>query len=255
MILRKSSLKYKLLEIAAFVGDAGLEFLVNDFAKGGRIYPRHKRYNVHYFETLLRELATTGYIERVVKDGISHIRLTSAASTKIARHIPLPYLQKKKWDGYFRGLSYDFPEKIGHKRDNLREQIRTWGMGKFHLSLWITPHPLEQAIDDFIVSQHLTPYAARFMSKKLSITEGREIAENVWKLEELENKYLEFIDKWDDKLLNKKIKYADLPIMRFEYFSIIKKDPHLPFNLLYTDWPSEQAKSTYLAIQENLVKK
>lgn len=236
----------------AYLGDAGIEFLVNDFAKGGRVYLRRKRYSSRYFAEVLREFTTTGYIDRVTKKGVSHIRLTPLAKTRLRNDIPLPYLQQQKWDGYFRGISYDFPEKIAHRRNQLREQIRSWGMGKFHRSLWITPHPLEVAIDDFIASRALGKYAFRFTSKKLSSAQGKDIAYTVWQVEKLEEAYEEFAGKWEDKLVDEKLKPSDLVKMRSAYFSLIEQDPHLPFALLPPGWPAAEAKSVYLTIEAHL---
>lgn len=251
MILKKSSLKYKMLQILAFLGDAGVELLMNEILVSGKVrMPNRKRYTSRHFERVLKDLTTTGYINRVSKGGVSYLRLSTKASLKIARLIPLPYLQKKKWDGYFRGLSYDFPEKIRYKRDLLREKIKEWGLAKFQLSLYITPHPLEEAIEDFIQAQNIDKYAYLFVNrKKLTPEEGKEIAEKIWQLSDIQKSFEKFLVKWEKKL-EKGLKLSDLETIRFDYFSLIEQDPYLPYELLPYDWDAQEVKNLYLTVEE-----
>jgi phenylacetic acid degradation operon negative regulatory protein len=252
MILRKSSLKYKLLQVLAFVGDAGLELLMNEVLVTGKVRMQgRKLYSSRHFERILKELTTTGFISRVEKNGKSYLKLTTQGDTKISRHIPLASLQKQKWDGYFRCLSYDFPQKQKYKRDRLREQIKEWGMGNLQYSLYITAHPIGEIIEEFITAQKLEEYAYLLVTRrKLTIEEGRKIAKKVWKLEDLDNEYFDFNKKWQEKIFDKSIKESDIEKLRFEYYSLIEKDPHLPFNLLEDDWLAKEAKETYLAVEE-----
>lgn len=253
MILSKKSLKYKMLQFLALTGDAGIELLMNEVLVSGKLRaPNRRFYSSRHFERVLKELTTTGYIDRVQKGGTSYLKLSPQANIKIARHIPLPYLQKRKWDGYFRGLSYDFPEKIRHKRDLLREKIKTWGLAKFQLSLYITPHPIEEIIEEFLEAQSIDQYAYLFVNRtKLTAKEGKVIAERVWQLDKLQKRFEDFLDKWEEKL-EKGVKLADLEKLRFDYFALIEKDPYLPLDLLPDDWDAQEAKDLYLTVEETI---
>lgn len=254
MVLRKNTLKYKLLQFLAFLGDAGIELLMNEVLVSGKLrMPNRRLYSARHFERVLKELTTTGYIDRLQKGGTAYLKLSSQANIKIARYIPLPYLQKKKWDGYFRGLSYDFPEKIRHKRDLLREKIKEWGLAKFQLSLYITPHPIEESIEEFLAARKLDKYAYIFVNrKKLQKEEGRIIAEQTWKLNKLQKEFEDFLDKWEIKL-EKGVELADLEQIRFDYFALIEKDPYLPFDLLPDDWDAQEAKNLYLTVEKTIL--
>lgn len=257
MILKKGTLKYQLLQAMAFVGDAGLEFFMNEVLVTGKLrMPGRKKYSSQHFERVLKEFTSIGFIDRVQKGGTSYIRLRPQANIKIARHIPLPSLQKIKWDGYFRCLAYDFPKEMKYKRDLLRKQIKKWGMGKFQYSLYITPHSLEDPIEEFIKARGLDNFAYLFVTRrKLSKEKGQEIAEKVWEISRLEEEYWEFIGKWKDKLFDKTIKKSDLEMLRFGYFSLLEKDPHLPFDLLEAEWPALEARDIYLTIEEEIKNK
>lgn len=254
MLLSKNTLKYKLLRLTAEAGDVFLEFLLNDVAKGKRIYLGRKRYRSDYCLRLLKELTTTGYIERVEKNGIQYLRLTPHCSKMLKRDIPLLALQKQKWGGHFHGLAYDFPEKKSYQRNQLRNLAKTWGLGQFQLSLWITAHPLEEIIDDFITSNNLQDFAFRFTTKKLTKKQGQTIAEKVWNLPKLEKTYWNFINGWWKKDKEGKLKAKNQPIFEQEYFHLLDKDPHLPYDLLPIDWPAKDARQTYIEIKERLKK-
>lgn len=111
MIISKRTLEYQILHLTSEIGDVFLEFLLNDLAKGKRVYLGRRRYASSYCRNILRVLTTTGYIERVSKRGNEYLRLTPIGSSKIRNDIPLLYLQRRKWEGYFHGIAYDFPEK------------------------------------------------------------------------------------------------------------------------------------------------
>lgn len=257
MILRKNSLKYKIFQSLAFLGDAGLELFMNEILVSGKVrFAGRKKYNSRHFERMFKELTTTGYIERVRnKKGVEYLKLSANGQSKIFNLVPLPSLQKNKWDGYYRGLCYDFPEKIRWKRSALREKIKEWGMGKYQLSLWITPHLFEDVIGDFIKAQKIKKYACIFISQKMSSEEGREIAEKVWGVSELEESYLKFIDKWGEKIDENNLRDADMEKIRFDYFSLLESDPYLPFDLLTEHWPAEEAKATFFAVEKKLKKR
>lgn len=255
MVLKKNTLKYRFFQVLAYLGDTGLEFLANEVAKGKRVYLGRRKYSSRHFYRVFEELTTTGYIERVIKNNKAHLQLTSIAKSAIANNIPLPVLQNTKWDGYFRGLAYDFPEGIGYKRDALREKIKTWGLGKFQRSLWITPHQIEDPIDDFIKSNNISSYVQTFMTRKLAVKKGKEISEKTWKITDLQHSYLDFAIKWLRKIQDKELEPQDLETVRFEYFFLLENDPHLPFELLPPDWGAGEAKEIFLAVEESLNKK
>ncbi len=57
--------------------------------------------------------------------------------------IPKP----QKWDGQWRFLIFDIPEKARFARDTFRERLRQLGFIQFQQSVWIYPYPCENEID------------------------------------------------------------------------------------------------------------
>jgi len=239
----------------AELGDAGREFLLNEIPKGKRVYLGRKRYRSDYCNRILKSLTTTGHIERINKNGVPTLRITPTAKNKLLKNdIPLPYLQKQKWQGYFHGLAYDFPEKKRYQRQQLRNLIKTWGLGQFQLSFWITPHPLEEVIDEFIINNKLEKFAFRFNTKKLTISQGQSIAKRVWNLLEIKKAQRQFTNKWYRKQKEKKLALKNKSLIEQEYFNLLEKDPHLPSDLLPADWLADEAKDIFLEVKEKLAK-
>jgi hypothetical protein len=54
-------------------------------------------------------------------------------------------IKKQKWDGRWRVLIFDIPEKRHKFRDNIRRSLLTLGFIKLQKSVWITPYDI---IDD-----------------------------------------------------------------------------------------------------------
>ena len=61
----------------------------------------------------------------------------------------------------------------------------------------------------------------------------------IYKLDEINNRYTDFIEKC------KKGKIISKLQMTFEYYSILKDDPQLPFELLPKNWLGDKANKVY----------
>ena len=52
-----------------------------------------------------------------------------------------------KWDGKWRILMFDIPEKEKGAREALRNKIKELGLIQFQKSVWLYPYPCENEID------------------------------------------------------------------------------------------------------------
>jgi len=62
--------------------------------------------------------------------------------TKIVDYDP----PNEKWDGYWRILIFDIPEKFRQLRDDLRVLINILGFKQLQKSVWITPYKIPKFI-------------------------------------------------------------------------------------------------------------
>lgn len=71
----------------------------------------------------------------------------------------------KDWDGQWRFLFFDIPEKRRGARDILRAKLKSLGFFRFQKSVWIFPFEYEKEIDVICEYLDLAPYVMSFTVK------------------------------------------------------------------------------------------
>lgn len=214
-----------------------------------------EQYKRHNFNHLVWRNIKTGYIEKIEKHGEIYIRLTSQGNKKITRDFPLFSLQKRKWDKKWRVVIFDIEEANRSVRDSLRKKLKELGFGMIQKSVFISPHNVIKDMLEFIESVGLNDLVYTFEASNLATGGARELANKVWKLEVLNEKYREIIEKIEDgylnikhdrvKMLNSEGKEKKIELakeLRETYLSILLRDPFLPKELLPSEWLGEKAK-------------
>lgn len=97
----------------------------------------------------LKRLRENGLIEFVSDEEIS-FKLTDKGREKIL--IDQMMSDEKKWDGKWRLLIFDIPEKRRGVRDLLRRKLKDWGFVHFQQSVWGTKKNCTKALRHFIKS-------------------------------------------------------------------------------------------------------
>jgi len=69
----------------------------------------------------------------------------------------------KTWDGGWRIILFDVPEKKRHYRDFLRRVIQAIGFREFQKSVWIYPHPVPSFLRDLLFEENIKKYT-RFIT-------------------------------------------------------------------------------------------
>lgn len=83
------------------------------------------------------------------KNGVTRIVLTEKGRVRKLEYdinrlkVPKP----EKWDGKWRFLLFDIPEKRRAGRDLFRKQIERLGFLQFQRSVWVYPYPCEKEVD------------------------------------------------------------------------------------------------------------
>lgn len=101
-----------------------------------------KRYR---HKQVIEALAEMGYVE---KRG-EYLSITDKgleASGETARKIRT-LLETEKWDGKWRIVTFDIPERYASLRDKLRSILKRAGFEKLQHSVWIFPHNCQQLVD------------------------------------------------------------------------------------------------------------
>ncbi|MDI6883483.1 MAG: PaaX family transcriptional regulator C-terminal domain-containing protein [Patescibacteria group bacterium] len=167
-----------------------------------------------------------------------NLKLTKEGERKLKQIFP-SYKKPSKWDGKWYLVIFDIPEYLKYKRDLLRERLKQLGFGRLQQSVWFSPYNYLEVILEVVEKYHLKPYVIVSITDKLGLESSRELAERVWKLRQINQRYKEFIKKY---LPMPGIPKFDLKI---NILSILKDDPQLPKELLPLDWKGGEAYKLY----------
>ncbi len=164
--------------------------------------------------------------------------LTKEGREKLNRILPLrqkPARWNKKW--YL--AIFDIPEKMRRKRNILRERLKKLGFGKLQASVWLSSYNYLNNILEIIKFYKLEPYVILSGTDKLGQEESQDLSRRVWKLDEINVEYKKFIQKYSSQKEHSKFE------LEVDFYSIFKKDPQLPLDLLLSDWKGERAYKLY----------
>lgn len=73
--------------------------------------------------------------------------------------------RKQKWDGRWRMIIFDVPEKKRRYRDYLRQMLKTLDFKELQKSTWVTPHPIPDFLKEFLWEEQMKHFT-RFITIK-----------------------------------------------------------------------------------------
>ena len=162
-------------------------------------------------------------------------QITQAGRKRLTRLLP-EYNETRTWDKRLYLISYDIPEVKKPDRDNLRRVLKTLGCGLLQESVWLTPYNPKEVLESFVAKNNLI---GQVLVSDLGTNgtvgeeDNRGLVSRVYHLDDLNRRYQEFINQWTP---------TKAPLeMLTHFFSILKDDPQLPFELLPDDWLGESA--------------
>lgn len=193
-----------------------------------------KRYKKTNFANLVSRNLKTGNIEKVIKNGEIYLRLTSQGAKRVFRDFPLMSITKKPWDGKWRIVVFDIPQKQAAVRDRLRGKLKELGFGMLQKSTWVSPHDFVQDIREFLAFHNLEEMVLVLEAKNIAGFSNKGIVEKVFSLSKLNEEYKELLEEC--KNIFKKGKKDDLPKLKDKWLELTLKDPFFPKELLPKPW-------------------
>lgn len=183
-MLRKS-LKRKILFTLAFLFDVYNELSPRSFYR--------KLYNPLYEERTiiqtLSKMAKVGEIEKKLKDGQVVLHISAKGESLLNEDINLQRLSKKYWDGIWRIVIFDIEEKARHTRNMLRNKLKSLGFAMWQESVYITPHPVAEEMNEFFEEKDLFPNCVCFEAKLSNSFDNKELASLLFHLDDLSQSY------------------------------------------------------------------
>ncbi len=194
-----------------------------------------------------------GWIQSEKQGNKSYYFLTDRGVQRMDEAANRIYKMKpNEWDGKWRILMYTIPEDKRQLRDDLRKELLWSGFGSFSSGCWISPNDLEKQINRLIEKYNIDEYVDFFISEYKGPKENQSLVEKSWQLEEIENKYEEFIEKYSKQFIvhqsiisRGEMSDADCFVERtnlvHEYRKFLFIDPGLPKELLPSKWNGNHA--------------
>jgi phenylacetic acid degradation operon negative regulatory protein len=181
----------------------------------------------------LSGLIKEGSIEKTARENT--YKLTEKGFNELSLEFSFFRYLKNTWDGKWRIISYEIPEKKREIRDRLRREMQGWGLGPWHRSFWLTPHPIINVLKDLVSQKEEEKYIQAF--EAMPVFGDREILiEKVWGKSNLEKNYRELFKKWHDILSGSDEKIDKFKKIVSEYITILRLDPGLPKELVGESW-------------------
>lgn len=196
-------------------------------------------YKKSNFYTHISKLQRTGYLEKVVKNGVPYLRLTSTAKEDLYRDFPMLSLQKKKWDKKWRVVVFDIEERKRRKRNVLREKLRELGFGMIQESVWISPYDFLFDLREFLEEHNLDQVV--FVMEVILLLAGDQftLANRIWNLDQFNERYKVLYEK----MIKGKF---DVGSLWQSYCDLLFIDPLLPKELLPKPWYGFLLRSTLI---------
>lgn len=151
------------------------------------------------------------------------------------------------WDGSWHLVAYSIPEDERHLRDRLRVRLAWLGCGSLGNGLWISPHPIAEAVGEIAGDLGLTDHLEVFRAEHLGFSDVDRMVAQAWDLPAINRRYEAFIRRFNrpfvqarKALANGGLDPRDAYARRFELIHAYRDfplvDPYLPRALLPADW-------------------
>jgi phenylacetic acid degradation operon negative regulatory protein len=218
--------------------------------------------NLELFDLTLNQ-KTKGTLSAMLKDKLiekkdepdgdySEYRLTDRGFYALCLEFPAVRFMRDEWDGVWRIISYEIPEKKRHLRDSLRREMKGWGLGPWHRSFWMTAHPVIGPLRDLVYGREEEQYIQAFESTHM-FGDMHTLVEKVWNKTQLEASYKELFKQWHTILSKEKDKKEKMQEVIYNYVKLLRDDPGLPPSLVGKKWISLEAFNIFKEIRGILI--
>ncbi len=148
--MKKESLPQKILIILSDLLETGIDILVWDYKS---LQEKSGISSLYFppsplFYKGLSSLKQNKFIKAKKAKNRKEIILTKKAKSEIVKYKLKDKIDNTKWDGKWRGISWDVPEASRKDRDYLRRQLKWIGFKELQKSFWIFPYDIKKEMEN-----------------------------------------------------------------------------------------------------------
>ena len=119
-------------------------------------------------EKVTQKILKDHYVEIYSKNGKDYLRLTNKGRRQLIEYnIDTIAIKDQKWDGNWRLVMFDIPEKYKSARNVLRRKLREIGFVKMQKSAWICPYECQEEIAFISETYLVQPFVNYFVVSKV----------------------------------------------------------------------------------------
>ena len=164
----------------------------------------------------------------------------------------------RSWDGLWRTIGFEVPERLRAQRDEFRALLGGLGSAVLQSGVYVTPRPVNDAVDEAATRLGLTEFVFRATVEEFSvrgITDPRKITRTLWPIASLAERYTGFVDQCrpvvqrlrdleaqDQRIADERLLPGTLR-MASRFLDVHEHDPLLPPELLPDPWPGREART------------
>jgi DNA-binding transcriptional regulator PaaX len=202
-------------------------------------YRLHSNLAYRYLEEVSKKATNKTALSRLKKgrEGISfdHDNLCLLVDPKIFKKT---YYWKKfrlitqnqNWDGWWRVVIFDIPEKERKLREMLRYYLKTAGFVYWQKSVWVTVFDIQKELEEVIKKIGIEDWVIVLQSKNIGPLTNQEIIRKFFPLRKVNSSYKNFIMRVEKAL--RMGKRSLLEKLSEEFVGLICQDPGVPAEFL-----------------------
>jgi CRISPR-associated endonuclease Cas2 len=156
-------IKKILEELESFHADTGLT--IGDFVYHPYKFLYGDLKKLYRADSLTHSLSRAerkGWIKKLINEEKAYVALTTLGREELVKLKEDRGLKltsgKKRWDGRYRLVIFDIPEKSRIVRDTLRRRLKEFGFVGWQKSVWVTKENVTRALRSFVKENALEDY-------------------------------------------------------------------------------------------------
>ena len=186
------------------------------------------------------------------KGGPRTLRVSEGKMTDPALHPQKRW--NAKWDGIWRVLVYDIPEKERTFRIGLCRYLHKLRLGCLQQSVWVTPRDIRPEYDDLLKALDIQYDSYLFDARTVLGRKAQDIVGDAWNFREIQRHQSWFVEKCSSqvrRIQSQALSQREIEQLAreevFSYLSVMEKDPLLPRTLWPKGYRGESAYEHHLA--------
>lgn len=195
------------------------------------------------FDRVLEKLRQSGHISTKSGDGIWALELTREGKAELLDDLDPPGEWRSPWDGKWRTLFFDLPERAKGERARLERWLRKRRFGPLQGSVWITHRPY----DDWtrkIAGQRIDPQAVMFQEcTPLVEADPGNYVSKAWDFDAINRHYSAYLSNLSRSSPDERLDQVWIARDATLWKRAFEADPFLPDSLLPKGYSGKEAWS------------